>query len=248
MKAYLEKIGGDWLDDFVYISKYPLSERGYKIIAFDGDDMENTLSNKSINPKTDICIGSVQATEKFFELCGIPIPESISYPTELVQFLGRRVFLTTIKGLTDLIPIFAKPAEEIKKFTGDVIQSEKHILNLKIFDKCVDETLVYASDIMEFVTEYRVFVSHGKIYGMKHYKGNEFKMVDYDKIMEMVDAYKNCPSAYTLDVGLNEKGETLLVEVNDMWAIGSYGLDGRTYALLCARRMNEISKTAVNAV
>jgi hypothetical protein len=58
----------------------------------------------------------------------------------------------------------------------------------------------------------------------------------------MVEAYKNCPSAYTLDVGLIASGETVLVEVNDMWAIGSYGLDGRDYALLCARRMKEIMK------
>ena len=62
-------------------------------------------------------------------------------------------------------------------------------------------------------------------------------------VNEMVDVFEKsteAPSAYTLDVGITKEGLTLLVEVNDMWAIGSYGLDGDTYALLCARRMKEI--------
>jgi len=42
--------------------------------------------------------------------------------------------------------------------------------------------------------------------------------------------YKESPVAYTLDVGVNN-GQTSLVEVNDMWAIGSYGFDSKIYAL-----------------
>lgn len=95
-------------------------------------------------------------------------------------------------------------------------------------------------DVVNFVTEYRVFVSLGRIYGIEHYKGDFTKFIDVNIIKEMVDSYKNCPKAYTLDVGLTESGETLLVEVNDMWAIGSYGINGDYYALLCERRMKEI--------
>ena len=29
-----------------------------------------------------------------------------------------------------------------------------------------------------------------------------------------------------------------------MWAIGSYGMDARTYALMCVRRMREIGRQA----
>ena len=48
MKAFLGKINNEWLDDFVYMSRFPLEERGYKVIPFDEDDMENTLCNKHI--------------------------------------------------------------------------------------------------------------------------------------------------------------------------------------------------------
>ena len=32
MNAFLEKINGEWLDEFVYISVQPLQERGFKVI------------------------------------------------------------------------------------------------------------------------------------------------------------------------------------------------------------------------
>lgn len=244
MKAFLEKINGEWLDDFVYISKYPLSDRGYTIVPFDGDDMKNTLLNKHIT-KDDMCVGSVQATTRFFSIAGIKTPESITYPVELEQFLGRSIEKKSLSEIKSIdLPLFIKPADEIKKFTGDVFSKESHLENLRIFDKCDNDTQVWTSEVLEFETEYRVFVSNGVIYGMKHYKGDFALMINMEKVKEMVLAYKNCPSAYTLDVGL-VNGETVLVEVNDMWAIGSYGLEGRDYALLCARRMKEIMNNGI---
>jgi hypothetical protein len=60
MEAFLEKINGEWLDDFVYIAKQPLIDMGYKIVPYDGDDLEHTLVMRNPDPNTDICIGSVQ--------------------------------------------------------------------------------------------------------------------------------------------------------------------------------------------
>ena len=240
MKAYLEQINNDWLDDFVYISKYPLIEfHERKIIPFDGEDL-SSLEKLNINPKEDICIGSVEACTKFFELCNVPVPKAISYPEELKKYLGRDIIKTTFGQLGEDYPYFIKPSEDIKLFTGDVITKDYHKQLLKDFYNCTDSTPVFKSPIIDFVSEYRVFVSNGKIYGIKHYKGDFTKFIDPNVVKRMVDAYKDCPSAYTLDVGLTVLGETLLVEVNDMWAIGSYGLDGKTYALLCVRRMKEI--------
>lgn len=245
MKAFLEKIGGEWLDDFTYISRFPLEEMGYKVIAFDGDDMESTLANKVIDPKNDICIGSVQATTKFFELCGIETLKYLGYPEQLTNYLGRKVELTNFGSLSkEDMPYFVKPATDVKMFTGDVVSNETHLKYMVQFDGCKDDTLVYKSELVDFVTEYRVFVSHGKIYGMKHYKGDFLKFIDVSVLENMIKDFTDCPSAFTLDVGLTDDGRTLLVEVNDMWAIGSYGLDGRDYALLCARRMKEILKKA----
>ena len=61
MRAFIEKINGEWLEEFCYISKQALIDRGYNIIPFDGNFLEN-LSTMNINREKDICIGSVHGT------------------------------------------------------------------------------------------------------------------------------------------------------------------------------------------
>ncbi len=240
MRAFIEKIGGEWFEDFCYISNFPLQEMGYKIIPFNGDDLENTLCNKYINPKTDICLGSVQAISKFFELCGVEEPKYLGYPDQLDKYLGRKIEKTTFGELGNDFPYFIKPLEGVKMFTGDVVTKEKHLEYMVQFDKCLPDTKVYKSEVVEFVTEYRAFVSQGKIYDLKNYNGDFLKFIDTSVLENMVKDFTDCPSAFTLDVGLTDDGRTLLVEVNDFWALGSYGLEGRIYSLLAARRMKEI--------
>lgn len=242
MDAFLEKINGEWLDDFVYIAKQPLIDMGYNIVPYDGDDLEHTLAMRNPDPSTDICIGSVQGTERFFEACGVPIPGYLGYPEQLKKYMGRNITIIPFSELGKDFPYFVKPAVGVKMFTGDVVSNEKHLEYLVMFDKCKPDTMVIKSEVIEFLSEYRVFVSHGKIYDVKHYKGTWKEHVSWNIIENMVRDYTDCPSAYTLDVGLASNGITRLVEVNDMWAIGSYGMDGREYALLCARRMKEILK------
>jgi len=242
MRAFIEKINEEWLDEFCYVSKQALIDRGYTILPFDGDDMERSLVTKNINRDKDICIGSVQATNKFFELCGIEPPTYLGYPEQLKKYLGRNIELTTFGELDNNFPYFVKPATEIKLFTGDVVDKPTHLEYLEKFDNCKSDTKLYKSELVEFVTEYRVSVSNGKVYGMKHYKGDFMKFIDTSVIDSMIRDFTDCPSAFSLDVGLTDDGRTLLVEVNDYWALGSYGLEGKDYALLCARRMREILK------
>jgi hypothetical protein len=242
-EAFLEKINGEWLDDFVYISKQPLIDMGYNIVPYDGDDLENTLVMRNPDPNTDICIGSVQGTVKFFQACGVDTPKYIGYPDQLKKYLGRKIEETTFGNLGRDFPYFVKPSNEVKMFTGDIVSNDRHLEYLVSFDGCKEQTPVIKSEVVEFITEYRAFVSYGKIYGIKHYKGDFLKFIDASVLDKMVDDFTDCPSAFTLDIGLTEDGRTLLVEVNDMWAIGSYGMDGREYALLCARRMKEILRS-----
>ena len=40
MRAFLEKIQNEWLDDFVYASKQPLINLGIDVIPFDGNRLD----------------------------------------------------------------------------------------------------------------------------------------------------------------------------------------------------------------
>jgi len=244
-RAFLEKIGGEWLDDFVYISKQPLLEREFEVIEFDGDDMENTLLNRFLNIETDILIGSVQATVEFFKGCGVQVPKYLGYPDELSEFYGRKITESRGKYLREMgKPFFLKPSMDVKLFTGEVISSNFQLDFLTEHYGLNDNTEVYISPVIQIISEYRCFIRDGMSRGIQYYSGDFTEFPDPMKISKMIHEYKNSPCAYTLDVGVTDDGDTILIEVNDMWAIGSYGHNSSEYVLACIRRMIEIGKNS----
>jgi len=50
------------------------------------------------------------------------------------------------------------------------------------------------------------------------------------------------PIAYTIDIGVLENGDNVVVEYNDMWAIGNYGINNYDYFKLLRERYFEIVK------
>lgn len=241
MKAYLEKVNNEWLDDFVYISRYPLENMGFDIISFDGNDFCDNLIKFNFT-KDDIMIGSVESTVKFFNFLNIKIPEYIGYPKELSKYYNRNIELIFFKDLKNDFPYFIKPAKEIKLFTGDIISNKNSINFLKDFYDVKNDTLLYKSNIIDIDSEYRCFVFKNELKGIQFYNG-DFKLYpNIDIINNIIKDYKNPNVAYTLDVGINNKKDTFLIEINDMWAIGSYGFNSKLYTKMCVHRMREIIK------
>ena len=56
----------------------------------------------------------------------------------------------------------------------------------------------------------------------------------------MTAAYTDAPSACTIDVGVLDSGKTVLVEVNDGFAFGTYGLDPLRHAAMLEDRWCEM--------
>lgn len=239
MKAYLEKLNKEWLDDFVYISRYPLESIGYEIIPFNGEDIENSLGKYSFN-KSDVLIGSVEATRFFFGELGVSCPKYIGYPNELTEYYGREIKLMKVRDLTKNYPYFIKPATEVKLFTGDVIENDRLLNTFKTFYDVNPETLLYVSEVINIQSEYRCFVHKGVLKGIQYYLGDFKKYPNYKVIEEIISKYEKQPIAYTVDVGVTDNNETIIVEINDMWAIGSYGFNKELYSKMCVDRMKEI--------
>lgn len=51
-------------------------------------------------------------------------------------------------------------------------------------------------------------------------------------LRKIIDEYAEAPAAYALDVGLTKDGKAVIVEVNDGYSLGCYGLDPLHYAKL----------------
>ena len=245
MRAFLQKCGSEWFDDFVYSARQPLLDRGFTIIPFNDFELQDLVVCE-IFDKDDIIIGSVEATKAFWNAVGIEVPKYIGYPKSLDSFYGRNIKRTRFGKITvDDLPIFIKPVYDIKLFTGFVLDKSTTLHNIGMYYSDVNpNTAVYTSEPIDIISEYRCFVHKNKLVGIKHYDGDFTKFPDVLTIESMMQKYYNeSPVSYTLDVGLVRDGDgfkTILVEINDFWAIGSYGLDGKTYVRMLIDRFQEI--------
>lgn len=78
---------------------------------------------------------------------------------------------------------------------------------------------------------------------MKHYQGELFKMPSENYILQVLSElckYTDLTYCFTLDVGVLADGSTQVVEMNDAWSIGTYGLDGEVYLKWLIKRWKQM--------
>jgi hypothetical protein len=245
MRAFLEKVEKDYLDDFVFISKYQLQNLGVEIIDIDGNNLKS-IEKYNPNLKSDIIIGSVEASCAFFNACGVDVPKYLGYPEELRKYLGREIIETKFGEINHPYPFFIKPSTHVKLFTGTLVENEKsHKFMRDFYKEIQSDTELFLSTPINFISEYRCFVHKGELMGIQWYSG-AFRLFPNIQVIEsMIKDYKSANISYTFDVGITDDGNTKLVEVNDMWAIGSYGFNGKDYVRMTIDRFQEIYKNSV---
>ena len=69
--------------------------------------------------------------------------------------------------------------------------------------------------------------------------------IEYDRkvIDAAVKAFPNMPAGCALDFGVTDDGRTLLIEMNDGYSLGTYGLEATLYARLLTARWAELNGT-----
>jgi hypothetical protein len=104
---------------------------------------------------------------------------------------------------------------------------------------------VWCSEVLDFVSEYRVFVVGGNVVGVRHYDGDAARSPDASAIAEMVEAMaEGLPAGCAIDVGVLSTGRTALIEVNDGFSLGRYGLGVDAYTDLLLARSRELAGPA----
>ena len=97
---------------------------------------------------------------------------------------------------------------------------------------------------MTWLCEYRVFVIRGNIVGTKHYAGDSSIAVDASVInqaIELLEQSTQKTAAYAVDFGVRATVQTAVVEWNDGYSLGSYGLDRAIYTDLLITRWRELT-------
>jgi hypothetical protein len=188
-----------------------------------------------------VAVGDIHFVHTALDYLGYGYQKCFDYPAALEKYFGRKIHTSTIDevdGNPALWNVFIKPKGFTKRFTGRVVRGTKDLVG------CGDQFSnipVWVSEIVDFVAEWRVFVRYGDILDVRPYKGDWRATFDAAVIENAVTDFKHAPHGYALDFGVTKDGRTLLVEANDGYSIGAYGLHFNSYAKLLSARWAQLT-------
>lgn len=203
----------------------------YRLIAF--EDVQFGRYDTLI--RDHLFVGSVEFMREVFKRVGIEnprVPKNSNRKHELMEL--KEAHNRVAQGET----LFIKPYE-IKLFTGLILDGCQHSCLQKLPEDT--KVMVYKPFTSNILSECRVYVWNGKIEDVRNYSGDVMLMPSREYIENVIK--EDCvefPIAYTIDVALLEDGSNVVVEFNDMWAIGNYGVPNDIYLRMLKKRYFEI--------
>ena len=212
----------------------------------------------------DVPVGSVEFVRKFATLTGVTLPAPLNIPSQLIPYtegikttsdymlVSRRNISISKRGDIKKFPVFVKPLNAVKEFTGFVAKSDKDFDLYQDVDWNTIE--LFCSDPIEadILSEWRCYVLYGKIVNVSNYSGEPTIFPNIGKVEMFIKNYTEQPAAYSIDVAVVDGGippnrtermtPTILIECNDAWALGPYGCPPELYAKMIRNRWKEIIK------
>lgn len=230
-----EKNGDQFIGDFAYCAFEGFRNKGYKIITF--EEIEEVPKGK------DFVMSNITDTIAYWNRLGVKIPGAMNVFDLIPDMVYRKYQYMTLGEFfsKDLCPVFIKPAYDTKAFVSGVIRNDSS--KRFVLSDAKEETVALVTDCVSYLTEYRCFINRGKIVGLKHYQGDFMSFIDVsyaNMCLDKMNALEGIPISYTLDFGLRDDGRTEVIEANDGWSVGTYGLDGEVYSRFVFDRWMEI--------
>lgn len=230
---------------------------------------DEILDNPLPLTKDDIVIGNFDWTNIAVKQLGLEMPIPPDYPICLKHLLHRKVWESTLGEVQHYLlenkdsnngrrdDIFIKPALNAKAFAA-IIEPKDGMIDTLIngipgvllgLDKSLP---VFCAEIVDMISEYRAYVTNGKIVDVVQYRGPQDKdeegyvALDMTVVNNAVDILfeseegkelTGCGIDFAILRIAPEEYVTCLVEVNDGFSLGRYeGLSGKAYTdLLIAR-------------
>jgi ATP-grasp domain, R2K clade family 3 len=217
-----------------------LDERGWEVRPFEHPD------EIAVDPDEPV-IGGVPYVVAALERLGVVLPD-IDYPAALRPFLLDPAVEERTMGWArqarDRWPLFVKPTTGRKEFTGLVLRHTDDLLKVTSAD---DELPVFVSspaDLRNRV-EWRAFIIDGRVRDIRPYSlctdGDAPTMTF---VQMLANQWSSIPAGCSIDVvnlGSGNKPDWRIIECNDGYSLGSYGLVRGTYAELLVKRWMELT-------
>jgi hypothetical protein len=212
---------------------------GRQVQQFDAGALESIPLTRA----TVVC-GYVGIVHRALERLGVTRPRVPSIPAQLGPLYGREIRETTLGAVReDDVPVFIKPLHDDKVFPGHVRGRE--IDDLARTAMLPDRFEVIAAEVVVFASEWRCFVLRGEVLDARRYAGSfRTQAPDWSVLDEALRRMgAEAPAGYAIDLGVTADGRTCVVEVNDGYSLGCYGLAPLAYARLLDARWQELCET-----
>jgi hypothetical protein len=243
-QAFIEIKNGLPINTDIMCAAEGFEQLGYQIRTFERTDI--LTGNYRLLYNKCPFIGSIDSMKSLFKQEQV-MPEPIDFPEG--AYLGgrdvRKCRLNSIvtEFLSNGIPVFIKPVET-KLFSGMVLREISHLNYFQPYQN--ENPECWATDVLNIISEWRVYVYDKEIVDVRLYSGSVWEGLPDERITyDVVESYRNSPIAYTVDMGVCEGtvGKySPVIEFNDFWSIGSYGLEPKIYAKMLESRFREIMK------
>ena len=241
--AYIQSDG----DGSPYSVNGAVAARGFTVLGYDERYfLSSDLTQTPVTAET-VVVGGMGTVRAALEQIGIQPPSHASAPPVLQPYLGRKSWRTTFRDVREsgLFPVFLKPYEDAKVFTGRVISGVSDLERLLQpqhgFPTLTEDFPLLAQEPVRFESEWRVFVVRGAVVGVSHYAGDALVFPASATIRIALGAYQGAPAGYSADFGMTDDGRTLLIETNDGYSLGHGGLVANLYADLLRSRWEEMT-------
>ena len=240
-RVLVQKKDGEFASEEDYCAWLYFSINGYAVDFYMCDDLKVRRCRLS---RDTLLVGGPASVHEALRQLGILPPTAPNLPECLAAYRGRRVWATDwgaihrefLQGRTE--PVFVKPLDDVKAFIGHVLRSKDDLTATIRFSANMK---LLASEVVKFESEWRLYVLRNEVIGIAHYEGDPFRYPDPEVARAAVrDFQPEASVAYGIDFGVTDDGRTLLVEVNDAYALGSYGLAPPKYAAMLEARWLEM--------
>ncbi len=200
--------------------------------------------------REDIVLDYISQCNAIFNKFGVT-PYVPDYPEALEGFLGRKVWHDSIYSISCdeqkwSAGYFVKPVKD-KVFTGHVIRSISDLMGCGCHSEDYE---VLVSEPIDIISEWRVFIRYDQILDVRPYgmvmdrdRKSYYYHFDPEILKQMISAFSSWeerPAACSMDICFTKEGRTLLVEMNDAYALGSYGLNSVLYAKFISARWSQL--------
>jgi len=236
LKAFIQrKKNGDFPNINFAIAHDGLDKMGVEIVNYFSSDQILEIK------KEDLFVGFVEDTKQLLDCLQISIPKISCYPQILKDYYGRKIWKSTLEQFMNdqKYKLFIKPVEN-KIFTGKLIKSFRDFISIGHQKETIE---IWCSEPVNIKTECRCFVKYGKIIDLRNYKGDWRINPDVTIVEEVVKKLSLQLSGYAVDFGITQEGKTIVIELNDGYSLGNYGLFSVDYCRLLNARWSQIMGT-----